>query len=105
MTTAGAPPPAKRGSLGHQLRTPLNAIIGFAEILARGMAPNAARQTEYAEEILRSARQLLALIDELARENPQEPTGPKAVPNQSVGDPGGPANEDGDAPDKGFLPP
>lgn len=52
-------------SMGHELRSPLNAIIGLAEILATGMAPDARRQTEYAGQILASARQLLQLINNL----------------------------------------
>jgi signal transduction histidine kinase len=52
-------------AMGHELRTPLNAIIGFAELLAGGMAPDARRQTEYAGHILTSARQLLQQINSL----------------------------------------
>lgn len=57
-------------SMDHELRAPLNAIIGLAEILAGGMAPDARRQTEFAGQIVASARQLLQLINallELAR--------------------------------------
>jgi signal transduction histidine kinase len=63
---------SRRAALRHQLRTPLNAIIGFAEIIARGMAPDAARQADYAGEILKSARELLRLVDELAETVPDE---------------------------------
>ena len=59
---------ATRAMIAHELRTRLNAIIGFAEILARGMAPDAAKQAEYADEIVRSARQMLERVDELARQ-------------------------------------
>jgi signal transduction histidine kinase len=57
-------------AMGHELRTPLNAIIGFAEMLAGGMAPDPRRQAEYAGHILVSARLLLQQINglvELAR--------------------------------------
>jgi signal transduction histidine kinase len=66
---------SKRALLRHELRTPLNAIIGFAEILARGMAPDPARQADYAGEILKSARELLRLIDALADAEPDEAGG------------------------------
>jgi signal transduction histidine kinase len=52
-------------AMGHDLRTPLNAIIGFGEILARGMAPDPAKQAEFAAEIVGSARQLLQLINDV----------------------------------------
>ena len=52
-------------AMGHDLRTPLNAIIGFGEILARGMAPDAAKQAEFAAEIVVGGRQLLALINDV----------------------------------------
>jgi signal transduction histidine kinase len=67
-------------AMGHDLRTPLNAIIGFGEILARGMAPDAAKQAEFAGEIVRSARQLLAMIDQViaeARAQAGEPPRPE----------------------------
>jgi signal transduction histidine kinase len=52
-------------AMGHELRTPLNAIIGFAELLAGGMAPDPRRQAEYAGHILASARLLLQQINSL----------------------------------------
>jgi signal transduction histidine kinase len=52
-------------AMGHELRTPLNAIIGFAELLAGRMAPDARRQEEYAGHILTSARLLLQQVNSL----------------------------------------
>jgi signal transduction histidine kinase len=52
-------------AMGHDLRTPLNAIIGFAEMLAGGMAPDPRRQAEFAGHILVSARLLLQQINSL----------------------------------------
>jgi two-component system cell cycle sensor histidine kinase PleC len=54
-------------NMSHELRTPLNAVIGFAEII-KGLAfgPNAvAKYAEYAGDIERSGRHLLALINEV----------------------------------------
>jgi signal transduction histidine kinase len=51
--------------MAHELRTPLNAIIGFAEMLAGGMAPDPRRQVEFAGHILVSARLLLQQINSL----------------------------------------
>ncbi|MFO1186510.1 MAG: HAMP domain-containing sensor histidine kinase [Alphaproteobacteria bacterium] len=54
-------------SMSHELRTPLNAIIGFAEIISRQVfGPNAtAKYTEYAGDIEKSGRHLLALINQI----------------------------------------
>jgi signal transduction histidine kinase len=54
-------------SMSHELRTPLNAIIGFSETMAREvMGPLGSRRyLDYAEDILRSGRHLLALVNDL----------------------------------------
>jgi two-component system cell cycle sensor histidine kinase PleC len=54
-------------SMSHELRTPLNAIIGFSEIIARQVygAHALAKYTEYAGDIERSGRHLLALINQI----------------------------------------
>jgi signal transduction histidine kinase len=52
-------------SMAHELRAPLNAIIGYAEILAGGLAPDVRRQEEYAAQIAGNARQLLHQISSL----------------------------------------
>jgi signal transduction histidine kinase len=78
MSTGNAA--SRRALLRHELRTPLNAIIGFAELLARGMAPDPARQTEYAGEILKSAQHLLRLIDELSAQPEGDESGAETTP-------------------------
>ena len=50
-----------RASLNHKLRTPLNAIIGFAELLT--LQPNGARQETDLHQILKSAREMLGIIE------------------------------------------
>jgi len=53
-------------SMSHELRTPLGAIIGFAEILADGVDGDLnPAQLEDAEQIRRSGRHLLTLLDEV----------------------------------------
>ncbi len=52
---------AFREELNHKLRTPLNAIIGFAELLVRQTAKE--RGSEDARQILKSAREMLRLIE------------------------------------------
>jgi DNA-binding response OmpR family regulator/two-component sensor histidine kinase len=53
-------------SMSHELRTPLNAIIGFSEILFDEKAgPLSARQKEFIDTVLVSARHLLGLINQL----------------------------------------
>jgi two-component system, cell cycle sensor histidine kinase PleC len=51
--------------MSHELRTPLNAIIGFAEIIAKQMfgPVQPERYREYADDIDRSGRHLLAVIN------------------------------------------
>jgi signal transduction histidine kinase len=53
-------------NMSHELRTPLNAIIGFSEVLAERMFGEVnAKQAEYLDDILGSARHLLALINDI----------------------------------------
>ena len=53
--------------MSHELRTPLNAIIGFAEVLQKqsGDTARPARDEEYLQYILDSARHLLRIINDL----------------------------------------
>jgi len=54
-------------NMSHELRTPLNAIIGFSEILSSQLfgALGNARYRDYAQDILRSGRHLLAVINDV----------------------------------------
>jgi len=53
-------------SMSHELRTPLNGIIGFAEFLEDGKpGPVNEKQKEYLEDILKSGRHLLHLINDM----------------------------------------
>jgi signal transduction histidine kinase len=52
-------------SAAHDLRTPLNGILGFAQILGFELAPGEARQRHSLEQIDRSAKAMLVLIDGL----------------------------------------
>ncbi len=47
--------------LNHKLRTPLNAILGYAELLA--LQPGSKRENSDVQQILNSARELLAIIE------------------------------------------
>lgn len=47
--------------LNQKLRTPLNAILGYAELLA--LQPGNKRETGDVQQILKSARELLAIIE------------------------------------------
>ncbi len=49
-------------SVSHDLKSPLNAILGFAELVRQG-EPLTSDQTESLEQIERSGRELLALIE------------------------------------------
>jgi signal transduction histidine kinase len=52
--------------VSHELRTPLNAIIGFSEILEdQTFGPMNERQARYMQNILKSSRHLLALINDI----------------------------------------
>jgi light-regulated signal transduction histidine kinase (bacteriophytochrome) len=52
--------------MSHELRTPLNAILGLSEIIENKMfGPVSAKYAEYAHDIHRSGRHLLALIDDI----------------------------------------
>ena len=52
-------------NMSHELRTPLNAIIGFSEIISGQIfgAVGNARYVEYSNDILRSGRNLLGVIN------------------------------------------
>jgi len=52
--------------MSHELRTPLNAILGFSEMIGdQRFEALAARHRDYARDIHRSGRHLLALIDQV----------------------------------------
>jgi PAS domain S-box-containing protein len=53
-------------TMSHELRTPLNGIIGFAEFLVDGK-PGAlnAKQKEYLDDILKSGKHLLDLVNDI----------------------------------------
>ena len=56
-------------NVSHDLRTPLNAIIGFTEMLEAGVyGPINAEQYEATDEVIDSANQLLAFVDNLVGE-------------------------------------
>ncbi|MEP6809828.1 MAG: response regulator [Chthoniobacterales bacterium] len=65
-----------RSDLNHKLRTPLNAIIGFAELLA--LHPSSKRGTADLQQILKSAREMLRIIE-------RELTDPKEEPVSKAG--------------------
>jgi PAS domain S-box-containing protein len=50
-------------NMSHEIRTPLNAIIGFSEVLSAMVMD--ARQKNYLQTVSTSARQLLALINNI----------------------------------------
>lgn len=52
--------------MSHELRTPMNAILGFGQLLVSDVKqPLAEQQREHVGEILRGARHLLSLINEV----------------------------------------
>ena len=54
------------GVMSHELRTPLNAIAGYAELLKIGVhGPLTAQQEQDVDRIIRSERNLLALINDV----------------------------------------
>jgi len=53
-------------NMSHELRTPLNAVIGFSEMLIEDIAgPLGGEQREFVEDILRSGRHLLTMINDI----------------------------------------
>ncbi len=53
-------------NMSHELRTPLNAIIGFSELMKMNIEePNLKKRELYVENILKSSRHLLALINDI----------------------------------------
>ena len=53
-------------TMSHELRTPLNAIIGFSEIIKDRLFGNAIdKYSDYAADILSSAKHLLAIINDI----------------------------------------
>ncbi len=53
-------------NMSHELRTPLNAISGFSQVLRKQLFGEInAKQAEYLDDILASARHLLSLIDDV----------------------------------------
>jgi CheY-like chemotaxis protein len=68
-----------RADLNHKIRTPLNAIIGFAELLA--LQPGGPRKETDVQQILKSARDLLEIVErELGEPRPTiEPAPPEPV--------------------------
>src|SRR4051794_7902505 len=73
---------AFRTQLNHKLRTPLNAIIGFAELLA--LQPAGSRSDRDVQQILKSARELLSIIqselEEQGAERPPAISGERPAP-------------------------
>jgi len=51
------------GNMSHELRTPLNAIIGFSQMIEKRI--NEDSRTEYAQDIGKSGKHLLNLINDL----------------------------------------
>ena len=52
--------------MSHELRTPLNSIIGFSEILMQKMSGELnEKQEQYINNVLKSGKHLLALIDDI----------------------------------------
>jgi PAS domain S-box-containing protein len=53
-------------NMSHELRTPLNSIIGFTELLFRGrVPPDSPKHHEFLGDVLKSARHLLQLINDI----------------------------------------
>ena len=53
-------------AMSHELRTPLNAVIGFSELMLEDLAgPLSPEQREFTQDILRSGRHLLAMINDI----------------------------------------
>ena len=75
---------AFRENLNHKLRTPLNAILGYAELLA--LQPRATDKDADVQQILRSARELLAVIERELAETTECAGARTAEPQTSVYD-------------------
>ena len=75
-------------SVTHELRTPLTTFRMYAEMLARGMVPDAARRQEYFETLQREAERLTLLVENVlayARlERGRKPQGQDRVTLQSL---------------------
>jgi signal transduction histidine kinase len=57
-----------QANMSHELRTPLNHIKEFPELVTdRAVGPLNATQKEYLNDVLRSSRHLLSLIDNIGR--------------------------------------
>ena len=53
-------------NMSHELRTPLNSILGFSELLAHGeVGPLTEQQLDFVQDIHRSGRHLLHLINDV----------------------------------------
>jgi len=53
-------------TVSHELRTPLNAVVGYAQLIAEGVAgPLTAKQSEFEERIIVNAKHLLSLINDV----------------------------------------
>ena len=53
-------------NMSHELRTPLNSIIGFTDLLFQGrVPPDSPKHKEFLGDVLRSARHLLQLINDI----------------------------------------
>ncbi len=52
-------------NMSHEFRTPLNAILGFADILREKSGQDIEKSKRYAENIIKSGRALLTMINDL----------------------------------------
>lgn len=69
MTHSTADLRASLHKMFHDLRSPVGPVIGFAQVLRDGNAgPLTDQQREFLDDILKSSRQLLAIIEEAQRE-------------------------------------
>ena len=53
------------GNVAHELRTPVTSILGFTELLARTAPEDAEARTKYAAVVMRQARQMDAIVNDL----------------------------------------